>query len=55
MTKTEQREELVQRDKNIKESKSCMIYFRRQIHFQDAAYFFSTSPSKLNFESTQLK
>lgn len=34
-------EELVQRDKNIKDIKCIMIYFRKEINFQRAAYVFS--------------
>lgn len=34
-------EELVQRDNNIKDIKCVMIYFRKEINFQRAAYVFS--------------
>lgn len=41
-------EELVQRDNNIKDIKCVMIYFRKEINFQRAAYvFFPTSPPSL--------
>lgn len=34
-------EGLVQRDNNIKDTKYVMIYFRKEISSQDAAYVFS--------------
>lgn len=38
---------LAQRGDNITDIKCGRIYFRREIHFQDVAYFFPTSPPSL--------
>lgn len=45
-------EGLVQRDKNITELKFGMIYIRREINFQPAAFFFPTGPQSLILNCT---